>query len=134
MVLNVPVYGIQYWAPLWSRWLRTRGEKGLGEEPSQYIKDLYDIWTRMRRTADDEERVRLGKELIRSQAENLWGIGTVGESLGPIIVSSRLHNVPQWMLDGDGNQIVGQRALWGWPWLATFLHHPEQWFIQEVED
>ena len=131
MVLNDPVYGISYWAPLWFRWLRTEGKKGLGEEPPQYIKDLYDIWTRMRRTADNEERVRLGRELIRSQAENLWGIGTVGESLSPIIVSTRLHNVPQWMLDETGTPIVGERALWGWPWLATFLHHPEQWFIQE---
>jgi len=134
MVLNQTVYGIGYWAPLWERWLRTQGEKGLGEEPPQYIKHLYDIWTRMRRTADEEERMRLGKELIRSQAENLWGIGTVGESLGPILVSNRLHNVAQWMLDENGSQIVGKRALWGWPWLATFLHHPEQWFIQEVED
>ena len=134
MVLNAPVYGISYWAPLWYRWLRTEGKKGVGEEPPPQIKHLYEIWQRMRRTADDEERIRLGKELIRSQAENLWGIGTVGETLTPIVVSNRLHNVPQWMLDADGNQIVGKRALWGWPWLATFLSHPEQWFIEEIEE
>ena len=134
MVLNDAVYGISYWAPLWYRWLRTQGKKGHSEEPPQYIKDLYDTWQQMRRTADHEMRVRLGKKLIRSQAENLWGIGTVGESLGPIIVSNRLHNVAQWMLDADGKPIVGKRALWGWPWLATFLHHPEQWFIQETEE
>ena len=59
MVLNEPVYGIAYWAQLWSRWLRTRGEKGLGEELPQYIKDLYDIWTRMHRTVDDALRARV---------------------------------------------------------------------------
>ena len=130
MVLNDPVYGISYWGPLWSRWLIASGE---GEEPPQHIKDLYDVWKRMRATTDEDERVRLGKELIRSQAENLWGIGTVGETISPIIVSNRLHNVPQWMLDENGDQITGKRALWGWPWLATFLHHPEQWFIEERE-
>ena len=73
----------------------------------------------------------LGKKLVRSQAENLWGIGTVGESLRPIIVSNRLHNVPQFMKDKDGQLLEGKRTLFGIPWLCTFLHHPEQFYIKE---
>ena len=134
MVLNHPVYGIFYWAPLWYRWLSREGEAGQGEEPPEHIKDLYNIWKRMRATTDADERTILGKQLIRSQAENLWGIGTVGESLGPIIVSNRLHNVAELRLDADGHKVPGKRALWGWPWLATFLHHPEQWYIQEPKE
>lgn len=135
MVLNQPVYGIQYWAPLWYLWLQTHGtQREWGEEPPLQIKRLHGIWSRMRRTTDDEERIRLGKQLIRSQAENLWGIGTVGETLATAIVSNRLHNVPQWMQNNAGQPIVGKPALWGWPWLATFLHHPEQWFIEQIEE
>jgi len=134
MMLNEPLYGISYWAPLWYRWLSRKGRQGQGEEPPQYIKDYYDLWEKMRRTADDAERTRLGKEILRGQAENLWGIGTVGETLSPVIVSTRLHNVPRWMLDESGNPIEGRPALLGYPWLVTFLHHPEQWFIQEVDE
>jgi peptide/nickel transport system substrate-binding protein len=135
MVISTPLYGISYWAPLWSRWLTAASdiplEKRPGEPPPQHIEELYSIWSKLRGTADVQTRIKLGQQLIQSQADNLWGIGTVGESLGPIIVSNRLHNVAQWMLDSSGKQIVGERALWGWPWLATFLHHPEQWYIQE---
>lgn len=128
-VLSVPLCGIGNWAPLWDRWLRMQGEQG--EEPPQHIKDLYKLWEELCRTADPQERIGLGKELIRSKSENLWGIGTVGESLRPIIVSNRLHNVPEFRKDRDGNLLEGERALWGWPWLATFLHHPEQFYIKE---
>ncbi|MFH0963102.1 MAG: ABC transporter substrate-binding protein [Planctomycetota bacterium] len=129
MVLNDPLYGVSYWAPLWSRWFRTQGQ--VGEEPPPQIKQLYAVWEEMRRTPDEAERVRLGKVLIHSQAENLWGIGTVGDTLCPIIVSHRLHNVPRYMKDLDGNILKGQLALWGWPWLATFLHHAEQFYLED---
>lgn len=128
-VLSQPLLGIAIWAPLWDRWLTMQGEQG--EEPPQQIKELYKLWEELRRTADPQDRIILGKKLVRSQAENLWGIGTVGESIRPIIVSNRLHNVPQFMKDKDGNLLEGERALWGWPWLATFLHHPEQFYIKE---
>ena len=128
-VLGAPLCGIVRWAPLWHRWFKTQGEQG--EEPPQYIKDLYELWEKLRRTPDPQERIRLGKKLLRSQAENLWGIGTVGDVISPSIVSHRLHNVPQFVKDKDGNLLEGEKALWGIPWLATFLHHPEQFYIQE---
>jgi len=138
MVLNEPLYGVAYWAPLWSRWLGTEGKHG--EAPPRTIRDLYRMWEDLRATGDPQERVRLGKGLIRSQADNLWGIGTVGGTLNPIVVSRRLHNVPQYMKDSNGDIVYVQDehgnvrprlALWGWPWLATFLHHPEQFYIEQ---
>ena len=129
MVLQKPLFRIKRWAPLWYRWLHSQGQQG--EEPPQQIKDLYKLWEDLRKTADPKERIRLGKKLVRSQAENLWGIGTVGETFDPTIVSNRLHNVPQFIKDKDGNLLEGEPALWGWPWFATFLHHPEQFYIEE---
>ena len=40
-------------------------------------------------------RTMAGKEILRSQAENLWIIGTVGLIPQPCLVSNKLHNVPQ---------------------------------------
>ena len=129
MVLSIPLLGIDLWAPLWAKWLRTEGEQG--EEPPQQITDAYRAWQDLRRTPDPQERIRLGKKLVRTKSDNLWGIGTVGAVLNPIIVSNRLHNVPQFMKDKDGNLVEGQRALWDYSWLGTFLHHPEQFYIRE---
>ena len=128
-MLQQRLYGIFYWAPLWHRWLRTQGEQG--EEPPQEIKDLHKLWEELPRESDPKERVRLGKILVRSQAENLWGIGTVGEAIKPIIVSNRLYNVPQYMKNKNGQLLEGQRTFWDWSWLATVLHHAEQFYIKE---
>ena len=114
MILNAPVYGIQTWAPLWARYFNSGGAKG--EQPPPHVVELYEAWSQMRRTTNDARRIELGKKLIRSQAQNLWGIGTVGRLVRPIIVSNRMRNVPA-------------EGLWGYPWLATCLHHPERFFL-----
>ena len=46
-----------------------------------------------------DERLRIGKELIRLSTESLWSIGTIGEIPSPIIVSNRLRNVPETILN-----------------------------------
>ena len=75
----------------------------------------------MRRTPDQQERIRLGKQLMRSQAENLYATGAVGGTFTLAVVRDRLHNVP-----GDG-------ALLSWSLCCLGLHHPEQFYIQEEE-
>ena len=89
--------------------------------PPEHVKDLWRTWEDLRRTADPQRRMELGRRIVRNQAENLWGIGTVGGAIKPVVVSHRLNNV-------TGTE---ENGLWGWPWLATFLHHPEQFFIKE---
>lgn len=133
MMINVPVFQISAWARLWYQWLTSPDENRRGEQPPRAIRDLYDAWRQLRRTAEVEERTRLGKQIMQYQADHLLGIGTVGETLNPVIVAHRLHNVPVWMTDLEGHAMEGQRALSGWPWLATFLHHPEQWFLEDVK-
>ncbi len=108
---------LRLWGPLWEDWFRSNGKRG--EEPPDEIKALWDTWLLLRKTGDREERIRLGKKLVRSQAENLYGIGAVGGTINPAVVTDRLHNVP-----GDG-------ALCGWPWAVHVIHRPAQWFIEE---
>jgi peptide/nickel transport system substrate-binding protein len=116
MAMGTPLQ-IRLWAPLWEDWFLSNGKRG--EEPPAEIKDLWDTWLLMRQTGDREERIRLGKKLARSQVENLYGIGAVGGTISPAVVTDRLNNVP-----GDG-------ALCGWPWAVHVIHRPEQWFIEE---
>ncbi|MHC4251716.1 MAG: ABC transporter substrate-binding protein, partial [Planctomycetota bacterium] len=105
--------------PMWALWFLTDGEKG--EEPTEEAMKLVRWWREMRTCMDAERRLELGKNILRSHAENLWTIGTVGLAPHPIIVSDRLKNVPR-------------RGYWGWDCRWSFPYHPESWWLDESED
>jgi len=102
-----------HWTP-WSNWYLTGGEKG--EEPPGQIKQLISWWEDLGTTMDVDRRVELGKLILRSQAENLWTIGTLGLAPQPVVVSNKLHNVPPF-------------GYWGWDNRWTIPYHPETWFL-----
>jgi len=89
----IPIQAGNPWAVEWGRWYETKGRKG--EEPPEEIKKNIERWERMRTTMDDNERIRLGKEIAESQAKNLWTIGTVGKVLKPVIARNNLRNIPE---------------------------------------
>jgi len=103
--------------PLWSDWYRTAGKTG--EEPPPEIRRLLQAWEEMTTSIDPDRRVALGKEILRSQARNLWTIGTLGLAPQPVVVSNALGNVPE-------------RGWWGWDDRWTLPYHPETWFLRPV--
>lgn len=119
-VIRSEAYRVQWWAPSWWKWLSSNGRNG--EEPPEDVKQLWQDWVRLRQTPDDGERIRLGKKILRQQAENLYAIGAIGGTMNLVLVTDRMKNVP-----GDG-------ALIGSPWLVTALHHPEQFFLSEQSE
>ena len=100
----------------WTRWFLTDGEKG--EEPPPVIKELYNWWIEMSTTLDEQKRIELGKKILRSQAENLWTIGTVGVAPHPLVVSNKLHNVPK-------------TGYWGWDCRWSLPYCPETWYLKQ---
>ncbi len=104
------------WCPLWGQWYITGGEAG--EEPPEEVKRLIDLWEKMKVTLDEEERVELGKEILKSNAENLWTIGTVGLAPHPVIVRSNLRNVPE-------------KEPLGWDTLFTYPYNTCQFFFKQ---
>ena len=102
--------------PEWSRWYRSDGARGM--EPPAEVKQLIAWWEVLRRTSDVEERIRMGKNILRSQAENLWVLGVIGQGPHPVIVSDRLRNVPR-----DG--------YWGWDSRWSWPYYPETWYLQQ---
>jgi len=83
--------GKSSWGREWYRWYISKGEEGI--EPPEEVKRNREKWERMRITTNNEERIRLGKEIAESQAENLWEIGVVGRIPKPLIVRNNLRNV-----------------------------------------
>jgi len=104
------------WEAQWGLWYQTNGEEG--EEPPQHMKDLLDKWERMKATLDEDERTKLGKEILAQQAENLWVIGTVGLAPVPIIVASNLRNVPD-------------EQLWGWDCFFGSIFGAPTWYFEQ---
>jgi len=100
------------WGVLWGRWYNTFGEQG--EEPPQEIKNLYE-WLDEYMTTDEDEPAR---NVLESQAENVWTLGTVGMAPHPLFVRNNLRNVSE------------TGGFWTWDTLWTFTEYPEQWFVE----
>ncbi len=99
----------------WARWYLSGGTKGM--EPPPEIKQLIQWWEVLRRTSDMEERIDMGKRILRSQAENVWSIGVIGLGPHPVVVKNELKNVPR-----DG--------YWGWDSRWSWPYYPETWYLE----
>lgn len=104
------------WCPLWAQWYASKGKSG--EEPPKEVKRLITLWEKMQTTLSNKERIRLGKEILKSNAENLWTIGIVGLAPQPIIAKNFLRNIPE-------------KGLWGYDNLRTYPYFPAQIFIKK---
>jgi len=117
----IPLY--PSWArtigPEWARWFQTEGKSGI--EPPAKVKELYGWWEEVLSEPDKERRMELCEKILRSQAENLWCIGTVGASPYPVVVDSDIRNFPE-------------KGLWVWDTLWTMSQDPSQLFFEGGED
>jgi len=104
------------WGYQWALWHRTDGKEG--EEPPAEPKRLIGVWEEYIVTLDEERKMYLAKEILRSNAENLWTIGTVGLSPTPVIVRKNLRNVPE-------------TGLHGYAVMRLRPKHPEQFFFKQ---
>jgi peptide/nickel transport system substrate-binding protein len=90
---NYPgMIGIPY-----ARWFASGGTDGV--EPPESMRLLKDAMEMYRQglTAPEEERTRLGQELFKMHADQVWSIGVVGFGLGVYgiyVASKKLGNVP----------------------------------------
>jgi peptide/nickel transport system substrate-binding protein len=89
-----PALGENYSWPLWGEYEETRGAHGEAVDlpDAKQLLDLYHQWLA---TTDREEQTRIWKEMLAINAKNIFNIGTVARELQPVVVSNKLHNVPE---------------------------------------
>lgn len=104
------------WATEWTRWFVTDGQEGI--EPPDDIKELRGWWEEALVSPNQERIDELNNNILASQAENLWVIGTIGNAPHPVIARNTLGNVPEF-------------GYWVWDLLWTAAWHPEQIFFRE---
>ncbi len=103
------------WGTEWARWYTSMGKEG--EEPPEDIKNLYTWWEELKMTVDEAKRIELGRNILRSEAENVWVIGVVGLSPKPVIVKKNVGNFVK-------------EGLHGWDVVWTCYTHPESLFFE----
>ncbi len=101
------------WGVLWGLWYNSGGEQG--EEPPQYIKDLYN-WLDEYMTNDSNEPAA---KVLASQMEHIWTIGSVGNAPQCLWVRNNLKNVSE------------TGGFWTWDSLWTFPECPEMWYFEQ---
>ncbi len=96
-------------APSFGTWYKSAGE--LGEEPTADFKAAMDLYDQYRASIDPQEQLDLGKQLVRMATENLWAIGTVGQSPAIVVVKNDFKNVIEdasfvsdWIIMAPGTQ------------------------------
>jgi peptide/nickel transport system substrate-binding protein len=76
-------------APLWNQYWESDGE--VGEEPPEFYAEARNNWRQFAETLDPE----MAATILQSQADNVWSIGTCGDTPWPFIVKNRVGNVPE---------------------------------------
>ncbi len=104
--------------PKWGQYLETNGKAGepIDMPKAKHLMDLYDNWTMA--TSTDEKR-KIWHEMLDIYTEQVYTIGLISRVPQPVVVNSRLRNVPD-------------KAIYNWDPGAHFgIYHPDTfWFEQ----
>jgi peptide/nickel transport system substrate-binding protein len=107
-----PLVGVQ-----WRDWINSKG--GAGEEPPDWAKRLFELSEEWKTVLPGSDRyMRIGKEMVRINLDQMVIIGTVGKLPGPTIVSNKLRNVTEWTVQ---NYNYGR----------TYPFRADQWYFAE---
>ncbi|HIM56826.1 MAG TPA: hypothetical protein EYM39_09005, partial [Candidatus Latescibacteria bacterium] len=81
-------YGLDY-----AQWYRTGGRKGV--EPPEPMRRALDLFGELQRNMDEQEQIRLFRQIIELNQKHLWAIGVVGAIPSVFIVKDTFRNVPE---------------------------------------
>lgn len=99
----------------WATWKLTDGADG--EEPPQYIKDLYPLAEKFRQTVlGTPESDDIGLKIADIHTDNILKVGVVAAPL-PVYRSNRLGNIPRFTAKS-------------YDYYWTYPYRPQQWFLK----
>ena len=80
--------------PKWGQYYETKGKAGEAPDlaSARRLKELYDDWLG---AAAQPEQSRIWHTMLQIWADQVFSIGTVAGVLQPVVVSEKLHNVPE---------------------------------------
>jgi peptide/nickel transport system substrate-binding protein len=89
-----PTSPMQFQWPKWGLYVESNGREGrpVDDPAAQELLTLYRDWRRSETTA---ERRVIWEKMLSISSEQVFTIGIVSETAQPVVVSDRLHNVPE---------------------------------------
>ena len=80
--------------PQWGQFVETKGEAGVAADmpEAQDLLAKLDAW---RVAPDEEARATIWHEMLATFTDQVYTIGTIAGVPQPVVVSNRLHNVPE---------------------------------------
>jgi peptide/nickel transport system substrate-binding protein len=80
--------------PKWGQYYETSGGSGepIDMADPQRLMDLAAAW---HHAGTEEEKTAIWSEMLETYADGVYSIGLVAGTLQPVVVSDRLHNVPE---------------------------------------
>jgi peptide/nickel transport system substrate-binding protein len=105
-------------APAFGTWYKTGG--AMGEEPTAEFKASMDLYDKFKATVDADEQVKLGKEIVKRESDNVWYIGVVGMTPSVVIAKNNFRNFP-----GDGKYTTD------WIYMSPGNLDPCQFFFEK---
>jgi len=90
----VPVSQQHLQWPKWGQYVETGGRSGeaIDDPAARELMALNDAW---RNAGGEAERARIWKRILAIHAEQLFSIGLIANVRQPVVVSTRLRNVPE---------------------------------------
>lgn len=80
--------------PVWGQYTQTGGKAG--EPPSlPSVKRLLELYNAWRASTNDMERESIWSEMLEIYSEEVFSIGTTREVIQPVVINSKLQNVPE---------------------------------------
>jgi peptide/nickel transport system substrate-binding protein len=111
-----PVDGTSSIGPLYGKWFASGGIQG--KEPPPRMRELMETFRKALGTAG-EEHIRHGKEVWKIAVDEVWAIGTVGQSpliTGVRVVKTSLGNIPERVSNGAAAHSPGNNLPQTYYW------------------
>ncbi len=97
-----------YQAVDYGRWFDSDGQ--IGQVPPPEIRRCMDLYRQIKRTSDQDERIKLFDEILELNRRNLWVIGTIGQLPQLVVVKDTFRTVPQVAVYGNIFRAIGATA------------------------
>ena len=89
-----PVQQQSYEWPKWGQYFETHGMSGQAPDLPE-AEQLFDLLKDWRAAGDSAARRDIWQKMLQIYADQVFTIGIVNDARQPVVVSNRLHNVPE---------------------------------------
>jgi peptide/nickel transport system substrate-binding protein len=113
-----PVDQANFSWPMWGQNFQTKG--AAGEAPDmEHPRRLLELFNEWSAATGPDGRAAAWREMLAIHADQIYGIGLVSGAPQPVVVSTRLRNVPQ-------------KAIWAWdPGAHMGVHRMDEFFFAD---